>query len=144
MGYWVIKRCPKCGSVLYAGRARIGLGAPFDRCPECRQLVRRTDTTEWELLSLGGKAWHIICNLYTLLFMAMPVLLLALAVDYICNNRIKWLRDTGNLLLVLGIGLGLSGVLGTCLFWKEIKESKDRMADPEYRRVLRTLGLLKN
>lgn len=130
-----IKTCPHCKntvSTLYS----IDIGKPFVECSNCGHLVIDKDITEWELKDIFQKIYFLVICLYSaFLFGFLPNLIYIFLVDDI---------DEGAL---LGIWLTAScciALFGSRNLIDEIKESKERMRDPEYRQVLRSIGLLKH
>jgi hypothetical protein len=136
MALLVVKRCPHCGNKYEQGPDSRGIGSPLIRCPSCSRFIIDQDDTEWELMGLWKKAGYVLICIYTaFLFGAVfPILL------YFINE------DTADSNFALSYLLGVAFI--AIWIWKrnsnDMSESKKRMRDPDYRKVLIKCGLLKD
>lgn len=136
--YYTTYSCPHCSSKL----ARVqGYGyhveKPFVSCPTCGQLVLMTSLrNEWELMSLGAKRFmYIRCVLQPIYYVGFP------APVYYSILGAKMNPYVFGVLLVSVIliwaYLNIRGLRAL------IAESKKRMSSPEYRSLLRQMGIIK-
>lgn len=135
MGMYVIKKCPHCQTVYEEGHESRGIGRPFRKCSQCEGVIIDTDETEWELKSPLGKATYFLICGYTCIVYGTGFLLVA-------SFAFKGLSTIDYMMLWAGGCVVALGVL-IIVNYRDIEESQTRMADPKYRELLETLGLLK-
>lgn len=139
MSIYVKRSCPKCGTTIEGyTRDYRAIGQPFVQCNNCKTIIKLSHVTEWELLSLVGKLKYLAINCWTnfLFGMALPVV----ALFYDKYSDFYEMNDS---LLIKLIIIGFSVVtLGRgFLFVKSIKQSKTRMKNQNYRKLLKELGI---
>jgi len=130
----VLKTCPHCGR-RWTDTYTAGIGKPFYYCSICHQTIIEKDTTEWELKSLIGKIAYFGIFIWTGIIVSFGVVLVAYSL--LGKDRIERLLLpiwSGAFLLVMCIGVWST--------MRDIKESRERMKNHEYRKTLKELGLL--
>lgn len=139
MAMTVIKKCSKCLTVFETGTDSRGIGVPYKVCKNCGTYIIDKDDTEWELKNLFEKIWYLFILVWTsILFGLLAPLIFVFLREYqeiqITDNALLWMWFSFSLLLLCW------------LFYKhsvEIRESKVRMENIDYREILKKLGLLK-
>jgi len=140
MSVYVNVKCHACGHSLSGGYAADYhvIGKPIVDCGQCGTVNRHDDKcTEWELMSPGRRTrWMFGILFQTILFAGFGgfVLIAVMVALAMITSEI------------LAVGLFFC-IVGGALFYRYsrihalIDASKQRMADPNYRRKLRSAGL---
>ena len=130
-----IKTCPHCKNTT-SGIWSIGVGKPFVECRNCGKMFVDRDATEWELKNIFQKILFLVPLLYTSFLLGVaPILIYAVLVDYPSDTAVKYIWMSSSFVAALFCGWHLVG---------DIKASKERMKDPDYRQILQSIGLLKH
>lgn len=131
------RTCPHCGEIVENWtRDYRDLGEPYVQCLSCKKYMIRKHITEWELKNCFNKLCYMLMAVYTcILYGFFPVLIYLLIVG-------EKQAEENTFLVVYSCGVLFFGVLVTYGFCKDVAESKVRMQNPEYRRLLVAIGLL--
>jgi len=131
----VIKRCPHCKRTYEQGPDQRGIGTPLRSCEGCGSTFVDTHENEWELLGPLGKLSFLFISIWTafLFGIAFPALCYAIDKDA-AEDHFLGLYACGVAALAL-----ILWVMNT----RDIRESRQRMRDPDYRARLRRAGLLR-
>ena len=134
MGMYVYQRMSTLPDDLQERSRAPGIGRPVHKCPQCEGFIIDTDETEWELKSPEEKTNYFVISgwksiVYSVaLSLGARFLLKGLSfIDYM----VLWAAGCVVFLWIF--------IFSNC---KDIQESQARMADPQYRELLKTLGLL--
>ena len=137
MRIWWIK-CPNCKKLLESGSGGSpGLGEMFLVCPQCQIIVRTNDRKEWDLMRGFEKAWFLFRVAYTTLLIGggsgvFAGLISAEALDF---------TTPGAVFVGTILGVGLAWWLIVMDVVRAIRESRKRMNDPDYRKIVKMLGV---
>lgn len=130
----VLKTCPHCGR-RWSETFTIGIGKPFYQCSTCHQTIIDKNTTEWELKSLIDKIAYFGVFIWTAIIASFFVVMVAYFL--LGQDRTdKLLIPIWSCAFLLVMSIGVWSNMG------DIKESRERMKNPEYRKKLKELGLL--
>jgi len=143
MGVYATRKCPKCKYPLETlQRDYIAIGPPFTYCPRCGIPILLDHITEWDLMNLDGKLYHIIVHCWTCFFYGIGGAAIVLTFCFLGLAKLGMNPSTRNVLL-LAIPCLLGGVVFVVyrfrLFIREIGTSRQRMLDPEYSEELNRL-----
>lgn len=138
MGRYVWRSCPKCGYRIESGVIHyVALGSPIMNCPKCNALIKLDHINEWELLSLGGKIYHLITSLKT-------ALVLSVFIGLLISLIMKLIHKEIDLITLYIISPIIAFIFTIIMDIKNISNSKKRMADTNYRKSLINFGFIKN
>ena len=150
MGLTVERTCRTCGHPVYVQGAQTrGLGKPYVRCSNCKSMILLGRRNEWQLKSPASRAMHTVAQCGPAI--VVP-LLLPLAVWFgvwICrSDRMMGGRVNMTLMTALAIGayvLVVAIAVRSALkrLSGEIRQSRRRMLNADYRHKLKHMGLLK-
>jgi hypothetical protein len=145
MTIYVNEKCRKCGTSLTGWVPDYrAIGVPFAKCEKCGVFNDRSDkANEWDLMDGGRKAVQIMLIIYYAFGWALVLLL---PISWIAFELNPALQDESifqlKMLIYLTPALLLSFSWHIYSFNKEIKKSKERLANEKYRSVLIKLGLM--
>ena len=142
MAMLVFKSCPYCRKQYQWGTDSRGIGSPIKQCPNCKGSFIDTDETEWELKSPIRRFYFYVICAWTALAYGIVVPLGAMFVLNYLKYDIEKFGITGFGSLYL-IGVLVFTIIIILNNRNEIKESKERMKDNNYRNQLVKAGLLK-
>jgi hypothetical protein len=136
----VSRSCPYCDGTLDTTSAtHFDLGSPLQVCPQCGRAVKVDHTNEWELIPAADKVFLFLRNLFRAVLLGALVGLVTYGVGlsfHDWNVNAKWLSVAAG---------GAVAVLVTLLSWGRligrIQKSRQRMANPTYRRGLGLAGV---
>lgn len=137
MSIYVTRYCPTCKRVIenYTRDYR-AIGVPFVRCESCDQLIKYTHIFEWDTKQIFGKVTYLgIMLLTTILYSG------ALPLAYIFYAEFAEFKPSENTFIILFIsGFIVTAIWSIYITVKDIKESRDRLKDKNYRRLIELLG----
>lgn len=142
-------RCPNCGKVHSSGIYREKTGSPIARCAFCLEYFIDKSVNEWELRGAFGKFYYILFTLtdvaVTGLLSAMLILFLIILPDLIFKTRwsVFMLNDANAFIGLIVVCTIINLVRVVVRESRDLKASKARMADAQYRQSLESAGLLK-
>lgn len=134
---WIEHRCLACGHLAARSRARLAIGAPFERCSACGGFVVRPLHDEWGLMSPRARLAFLAPGAARALALGLaPALVWGLFVLARGGER-----DPLALLLLAALGAGVA--LGVWLgrVASAVRRSRRRLADPMLRARLVEFGL---
>lgn len=136
---YVTRSCPYCGEIFENWtRDYRDLGEPYVQCLSCKKYMIRKHITEWELKNWFKKLCYLLMAFDTCIFWAiLPVMIYV----FIVGEKEAELNML-TLLVLYSCGVLFFGVWMSYRFSKDMAESKVRMQNPDYRRLLVALGLL--
>ena len=135
MAMRVTKKCPHCKGVYEQGPDQRGIGTPLRSCESCGNTFVDTDENEWELMGPLGKLSFVFISTWTAFVFGIALPALCYAVDKdLAEDHFLGLYACGVVAFAL-----ILGVMNT----RDIKESRHRMRDPDYRSRLHQAGLLR-
>lgn len=143
----ILYTCGQCKHTKGIQLYRAGIGTPLYQCDLCGTYNKVNQFTEWELMGVFRKTKTIILYTYTAFFWAVAGPALLYFVDTtLAGNQISKMPDSSVGVLLLYTYLFSLAVMlcitGRRLFI-DIKTSQSRMADPNYKELLISTGLLK-
>ena len=139
MAATVIKRCPHCKNIFETGIDSRGIGIPFKICQSCDGYIIDTDETEWELKSPFSKLLYFLICAWTSIQYGILPLIAALFI----GPKFGVNFENKELFTFWGIGTLVLAFLIIKANSIDIRESKTRMQNPEYRKTLEKLGLIR-
>jgi hypothetical protein len=134
----VVKSCPSCKCVIEVEGNYRGIGIPYKTCPYCNSTIIDESDTEWELKNINQKIGYILICGWTIILYGLIVPIIVHIINTM--NDIETSNSQFFSFYLLGIGICLVIIYKSLV--KEIKESKERMKDRNYRMRLKQLGLL--
>lgn len=144
-----IVRCPNCRKIYSSGIYREKTGTPIARCAFCLEPFIDKSVNEWELRGAFGKIFYALFLLADVavggMLAAMLITLLILLPDIIFKTKFShfMLNDASYFIYLIIICAAVNLVRIVIRETKDLKASKTRMADENYRQILKTAGLLK-
>jgi hypothetical protein len=138
MVMYVKRSCSECGAVIQDwSQDSPDIGQPFTVCNSCGAVIKLRRTTEWDLKSVGAKAAFIANMIYACLALGILGILVGLFIVPRTGLRNYGLVAYG--LLYVGV-VAIFAILYGWGFRIAVRESRDRLRDPAYRKLLHTLG----
>lgn len=148
MGTYVKRSCGKCGGVLEGwATAYRSLGSPLAECPHCHTHIRLRHQNEWDTMAPGEKFLHMISMLWTCAIWTFGVGFIlpgAACLIYVLafGDGEKTVGDLVEIVLpaaapplaLLGLAMAIAGVR------RELRDSRARLENPEYARLLAQHG----
>jgi len=138
MGRYVWRSCSRCGYKIESGVIHyVALGSPILNCPKCNASIKLDHINEWELLSFGGKLYHFVASLKT-------ALVLSVLVGFLIALIMKIIHKEIDLITLYIISPIIAFIFIIAMDIRNIRRSKSRMANSDYRKSLENVGLIKN
>lgn len=144
----VSRRCPNCKYYLENfKREYIAVGCPLVECSKCSRVVAFGHITEWELLDSQERASCIVVHMYTCFLWSACFAALLCGIPLIINhfkeipifsNEVFRIIVTTSCIISASIFFGIR----SCYFLRVIAESKMRMTDLGYLKLLKEHGFL--
>jgi hypothetical protein len=141
MPMYKIKSCPHCKKTYDFDHDRRGIGSPLLQCPSCSNLIIDTDMNEWELKDPISKIIYIILSVYTAFMYGLLSPLIAWGIADLFDYDSE-AHGYNFFIISYAIGVFLIALVALWSNKGDIKESKERMKDSEYRLLLKKAGLL--
>ena len=136
MSTYVWRSCPHCNATIEFTRDYRAIDRPYTQCPNCNQLIVLEHQTEWDTKSQFEKLKYLGVQFYTAVLYGMLLPLVYLFITWAMDLP----RSNQAFLIVYGIGFLLAGALVIYVFREEVRESWERLEDPQYRKFLRRIG----
>ena len=129
----IFVKCPYCKTVLPETTDTINIGNPFRDCHECQRTFIDKKLMEWDNTSILWKIKLFLGSIYGIGFYGigftlLPILLISYLIDFKLSNEVK--------LLIIAIGVSATAFMYLAQTPQQIRESKKRTSDPEYRKRL--------
>ena len=133
MSFQTQKKCPDCrGLITSPIRKGINIGPPFLVCQNCNEVVMLENYNEWQLMTPSIRTRHILLYLFIcVLWISVVIGLAGLLKDHIPDELF---------VTILVLGIPAASAFKTYCFFKEIKHSRQRMIDPQYRKAIKRFG----
>lgn len=144
-----IVRCPGCMKIYSSGIYREKTGTPLARCAFCLEPFIDKSVNEWELRGTFGKIFYVLFLLadvaVTGMLSAMIITLIVLLPDIIFKTSFShfMLNDASYFIYLIILCAAINLVRVVVRENRDLKNSRERMADKNYRQILKTAGLLK-
>lgn len=130
MGRYVWRSCSNCGYRIESGVVHyVAIGNPLFTCPKCNASIRLNHINEWELMSLVGKIVHLLSSLKTALF-------LSVLTGFLISLIMKLVNQEIDILTLFFISIIIAFTFTIIMVVRNILDSKKRMSEPEYRKML--------
>ena len=134
----VIKKCSRCKKAFEVTGNYKGIGVPFKICPYCDEIIIDNSDDEWELKDTSEKIGFYFTMFWTAILYGLLIPIIYLIFNELSDNKPK--EDIFFYFWILGILL--FSIIVYRIHLKDIKESEKRMKDPNYRLMLKKIGLL--
>lgn len=150
MGVYVTRKCPNCKYTLEnSQRDYIAIGSPLVECPKCLTSILLDNVNEWYWLSFLQKTKYIFIHIYTNFFwgigMCFVLYGLSQLMDFdksIANGKSDGIPESPLIIAIFILIIFITFAFRTSIFIRKIKESNERVSDPDYQdRIDELLGL---
>ena len=147
MGVMIEKTCRTCGHQVYIEQDEDrGLGKPYARCTNCKSMILLGTRNEWQLQTTTQRALYVLDKCAQALL--LPLLLVALVglafwISTV-NFALNWMSLTLTASAAYLIAFALLLVPAVSRIKDEIRRSRRRMLNADYRAKLKHMGLWKD
>lgn len=143
MGEYISRYCPNCKyEIEKFKRKYFAIGSPFVTCPNCSSESIVSHIREWEMLNpfqkVGDMIRHVFtCAVFSFIFFALPYIIFV----ELTGGDSNTIPDS-IAIPILSVGFLVIFIFRTPAYINEVKESRERTNNKDYRLKLSQNNLL--